>query len=467
MNVSGTDSKIKGVESSNENLTGRGGLSLFSQYLDNINIFELLFPKFKDIRKNNKGLPVNEAFKQIFCFFVDGTSSHLSYFDQLFIDPAYGPLIGIDSEDKASSHAIKRFFNGFTVMHTNQFTSINKSIFLWRLNITNPDIIILDLDAMVLDNDQAIKRKGVNTTYKNVKGFNALQMTWEGLIIDTIFRSGEKHSNYGTSVEEMIREQVEFIRKNYKEDVPIILHLDSGFMDQKVFDAFEKLQIGYLCGGKLYEDITTAAASFPHNEWNRYYGPGEIDKSNIWEYVEFGDRRSCWTKFRRTIFTRPMTQDGQFIIHFLRPCTVIYTNLGQGYAIDAQLYKTDNSWLITADGVIYCYHDRGRSELTFRALKDFGDEKLPFKNFTPNKAFYYCMVLTFNLYQAFKEDVCKEIVPLTCYPTTLRRKVIDIGAKVVVKSRGFVLKVNEVIFNNLSFDKLWSLCSNPPLIINR
>ena len=39
------------------------------------------------------------------------------------------------------------------------------------------------------------------------------------------------------------------------EDVPIVIRLDSGFFDQKLFRVFESLQIGYICGGKLYDDI--------------------------------------------------------------------------------------------------------------------------------------------------------------------------------------------------------------------
>jgi hypothetical protein len=37
------------------------------------------------------------------------------------------------------------------------------------------------------------------------------------------------------------------------------------------------------------------------------------------------------------------------------------------------------------------------------------------------------MVLAYNLYEAFKEDVCSDVVPVASYPEALRRKVIDIG----------------------------------------
>lgn len=51
-----------------------------------------------------------------------------------------------------------------------------------------------------------------------------------------------------------------------------------------------------------------------------------------------------------------MSEDGQFILPFVRPCTVIYTNLGQGYAVDAQLREAELEWLLSAEGIIACFH---------------------------------------------------------------------------------------------------------------
>jgi hypothetical protein len=45
---------------------------------------------------------------------------------------------------------------------------------------------------MVMDNDDALKREGVDPTYKKVKGFQPLQMYWGRYLIDAIFRNGLK-----------------------------------------------------------------------------------------------------------------------------------------------------------------------------------------------------------------------------------------------------------------------------------
>ena len=52
------------------------------------------------------------------------------------------------------------------------------------------------MDTMVLDNDDALKRHGVEPTYKKVKGFHPLQLNWDRYFVDAVFRGGKKHSRF-------------------------------------------------------------------------------------------------------------------------------------------------------------------------------------------------------------------------------------------------------------------------------
>jgi histone H3/H4 len=113
--------------------------------------------------------------------------------------------------------------------------------------------------------------------------------------------------------------------------------------------------------------------------------------------------------------------------------------------------------------IIRDYHERGRDELVHRAMKDFCAEELPFKRFAQNAAFYYTMLLGFFLYETFKEDVCAPAISLNAYPTTLRRKIIDIAVKVVRHAGRVILKVPEALWNHLHFDQLWRRSAQPPL----
>ena len=104
----------------------------------------------------------------------------------------------------------------------------------------------------------------------SAKGFQPLQMNWGRLIMDAVFRGGDKHSNDGHTVEQMIRHMAALIRKIYRIDVPIIIRMDSGFFDQKIFELCEELNLGYVCGGKLYKDITAMAAKIDEGQCHRF-----------------------------------------------------------------------------------------------------------------------------------------------------------------------------------------------------
>jgi hypothetical protein len=455
--------RINRVEPTDERITGRGGLSLFVRYLDKTKIFEnLLLINFAGLRKNKKGASVYCMLKQLFCFFMDGTSRHLTYFDQLREDKGYAGAIEVEPKDMASSHAVKRFIRAFSWPVIWSCRGILLKLFIWRLTLSQPSIVVLDIDAMPMDNDEASKREGVNPTYKKFKGFCPLQMTWDGRLIDTIFRSGENHSNHGRQAERMVRRVVHKIRKKYRKDVPIVFHLDSGFMDQKLFEVFESLEVAYICGGKLYKDIVEKVEGLPETAWDHYFGPGEIENGKVWEYVEFEDQRKSWKRSRRALFCRPLAEDSQLLFSFSRPCTVLYTNLGTGYAIDENLIRAGFESLLSPAGIIECYHHRGRSELTFRAFKDFADQRLPFERFRHNAAYYALMAIGFFLFESFKEDACGDVVPVNAYATTLRRKVIDIAAKIVSGGRRIKLKVSRAVWESLDFADLWRRCNAPP-----
>lgn len=240
-------------------MTGRAGLALFVAYLHRIEIFPWLDRWFKTIRKSQKGLAAVERFKQVLCFMVDGTSRHVSYFDQLVRDEGYAATIETASGRRASSHQVKRFFKAFAWTRVFLFRRLLQRLFIWRLRGSRPQVIELGIDTMVMDNDDARCRPGVKPTYRKVKGFQPLQMNWGRFIVDAVFRSGHKHSNHGRTVEQMIRHMVALIRRGYRWDVPVIIRMDSGFFDQKIFTLCETLHIGYIGGGRMYKDIRPVA----------------------------------------------------------------------------------------------------------------------------------------------------------------------------------------------------------------
>ena len=160
-----------------------------------------------------------------------------------------------------------------------------------------------------------------------------------------------------------------------------------------------------------------------------------------------------------------MYEGRQGLLEFARPDNIILTNIGVNPEVIANLSNEEQRELTKADGIINSHHQRGADELSHRGIKDFGFEELPFKRFAANSAFYYCMVIAFFLFETFKEDVLEEVIPVTSYATTVRRKALDFAAKIVKTAGEIILKVTQAVMETLRFDELWKRCQNPEPII--
>jgi len=459
MNNHTTGERICKIATTDDTLTGRGGLAFFNRYLSEIGIYKIIDDRFGHLRKSGKGLDIWRLFKQVFLFFLDGTSRHLTYFDELKKDPGYAGVAEERVATLASSHTMKRFFKAFFLNSAVLFRQVLRRLFLWRLQVERPDEIELTVDTMVMDNDEANVREGVQPTYKKVKGFQPLQVVWDGRIVDAVFRGGKKHGNSGKTVVNTVRDLVNYIRKNYRDDVTIIVKLDSGFFDKSNFAALDGLGVGFIATGKMYNDIKEPVRRASDDDW------GSHDNGRqAWSYLEFGYRPQSWEKFYRAIYTRPVYEDKQMLLDFVRPDNVIVTNIG--VSRDALKHcdaERIDHW-IKPTTIIRGHHMRGADELPHRALKDFGFEQLPFKRFAPNSAFYYCMIIALFLFECFKRDVLREVIPVSSYAATVRRRFVDFAAKIVKTSKQIVLKVPRPIMESLKIESLWELCQEPPPI---
>ncbi len=229
------DCRISKLGTTDDTLTSRGGLAFFVKYIEAVGILGLLLAKFEGIKKSAKGVTIGNLFLQALYFFFDGTSRHVSYFDQLKKDTGYAAVVEMPDKQVASSHAVKRFFGAFGIFRASAFRWVLRELFVWRLRLNEPVVVTLTLDTMVMDNDEALKREGCDPTYKKVKGFQPLQLIWEGKIVDAIFRRGKRHSNYGNDVEKMIRGIVTLIRTRYNARADIVIRMDAGFFDEQNF----------------------------------------------------------------------------------------------------------------------------------------------------------------------------------------------------------------------------------------
>lgn len=447
----------------NDKISGRGGLPLFLRYIEAIGLYKLIsFTIISLFSIGTKGLDLHQFLKQMFAFFIDGTDMSISSFDNKKKDEGYVALLENKTDEMASSHQIKRFFIKISIIPNLIFSKILHELFIWRLKITKPKIIILGIDTMVMDNDEAKKREGNEPTYKRKKGFQPLHISWGPFLIDVLFRKGSAHSNHGTDYTDRVRTIVKLIRKRYSKDVPIILCADSGFADQKAYTVFEEdLDIHYITTGKTYEDIKEYVRKIPVDNF------GEISKNKaIWNFVEFGNKLQSWSKFRRCIFTKlQRDKDGQYVMDFGKPNNVIYSNIGLCKEADERLMAAGGEHYFKTEAIIETSHQRGADELIHRSIKELATkEQLPFKKFGMNRAYYFLLVISHFLFETYKQDVCSDVLPITVYPNTFRRKLIDFAVKITSGARSITLNVTQTIYDSIKIDVLWERCQSPPEI---
>jgi len=308
-----------------------------------------------------------------------------------------------------------------------------------------------------MDNSESNARHGVQPTYKKgVKGFQPLQVTWGRFMIDAVFRGGSKHSNHGDAVNKTLGHLVHLIRTRYRA-VPIIIRMDSGFFDQKIMTLLESLGVGFIIGGKLYASILEKVDAESENAWLTFRNDHQE-----WQYLDRADCRASWKSYRRMLFCRTVAERGQRSFGFACRESVLYTNIAPFTPFGEELEKTGFGTYLEADSIIQLYHDRGADELVHRALKEFACQALPFKGFAPNAAFYYVTLIAFFLYEAFKEDVCGDLLKVSSYVTRMRRRVIDIAAKIVRTGGRTILKVTAATHHALDLKTMWDRAHEPP-----
>ncbi len=455
--------RICGIESTDETLSSRGGLTLFMKYLTSLSIIEILSADFGWLKRSNKGAKIPELFRQVLCFFMDGTNFSMTRFDELRNDEGYAGVIESREEDLLSSHTAKRFFKAFGLGCTPVFRRILRRLFIWWLKLEQPAVIEITIDSMVMNNDDAVKRHGVQPTYKKVKGFQPLHAIWNGQIVDAIFRGGKRNGNAGNCVAFMVRELTRRIREEYSETVMIVIRIDAGFFDQENFKVFDELGVGFICAGKLYKDVKATVAAIPEHEWKEYRA-----KQQTWQYAEWEYSAASWDSLSyRALYTRPVYEvNGQGVLEFSRPENVIVTNLREGDPVLKHCSTAQKKQILSSLSIIESHHQRGADELPHRGLKDFGTEQLPFKRFAPNAAYYYLMVVGYVLFCCFQRDVLAETHSdlSQAYPEKVRRTLIDVAVKVIRRARQMFLKIARSVFDTLKFAELFRLASAAPLV---
>ena len=447
--------KIHKIDITKDNLTGRGGMAFFVKYIQRIKVIDNITQAFQGLRKSKKGLSLPKIISQFLYNVVDGTKHTMTRFDEQQKDRGYLGTIETAQKDAISSHAMKRFFQGVSEFMLKKLQDVLLEIFIWRLKLKNPEYILLGTDTMVLNNNDAKKREGVTPTYKKVLGYHPLFLYWGRMVINMVFHQGSEHHNTNRDFFNGVMSTVKIIRGKYCKKIPIILVSDAGFFDQKYFKMMDRLNVFFICGGKLLDSIKLhVMKNTPSSLWKSF------DKNNItYECMDFMDQRDSWSREYRALYYTQVDENGELHLEYDRPETLIYTNLmGKEKLKEHGLEK-----FLDGKEVVNLYHLRARDELTNRVLKEFTDEALPFKKMLPNAAYYFLSVIAHNLMVTFQEDAINDVISPVAYPNTVRRTFFDIAGKFTYSGRILTLRFEESLFHRLKLPDIWQKIQHCPI----
>ena len=149
------------VEFTDDTISGRGGVLFIVRNLEKIKLFRIIEKTLGSVCKNKKDTPAEFILRQVMAKMADGSDPSIKGFDRLREDKGYASEIEAEKEEMVSSPMVKRFFRKFAGLKHKIYRKVLQELFIWRLMVTQPSIMILDIDTMVLDNDDAKKREGV------------------------------------------------------------------------------------------------------------------------------------------------------------------------------------------------------------------------------------------------------------------------------------------------------------------
>ncbi len=99
--------------------------------------------------------------------------------------------------------------------------------------------------------------------------------------------------------------------------------------------------------------------------------------------------------------------------------TLIYTNIGNNKVADKKLLTASGEQYFNTCAIIQLSHKRGADELIHRSIKELATkEQLPFKRFGMNRAYYFLLVISHFIFEAYKRDITIGVIPINVYPDT-------------------------------------------------
>ncbi len=423
------------IDFTDKEITPWGGLCLFRQMLEKLEIRDILESTPLPGQGSNRGYSP----QQLITNFWVGVWCGANCFEHLEVTRQDAVIREIfDWERMPGNRAFQRYFNKF-----NQ--SVNQQVFTylfqWFFTNLHFDNYTLDFDSTVITrygNQQGAKR-GYNALKRGRKSHHPIMAFVSDcrMVANFWLRSGDSHTtnNFLSFLEDTLEK---LKGKNIG-----LIRADSGFYGKEIFDYLEngrKTPIDYVIAAKLYRPVKITLAK--HKSWLKLDEGIEIAETT---YQAPGwDHPRRMVMVRQEIEKRPKAAGKQ--LHLFGEES-IYNNYRYSCFI--------TNLKMSARMIYDIYRNRADAENRIKEVKyDFGADNFNTRDFWATEATLNFVMLAYNLMSLFRQAILGTKVQH--FMKTLRYRVFAIGSYMVRDGNSRILKLSLAMKRREWFSGLWN-----------
>ena len=414
------------LDTTNDLLTSRAGLTCIAQVMDQLNLGQLIDHHFP-LPQSNRGFNPSVYIQTLILMQHEG-SFHLDDVRHINDDDALREILELKKIPQASTLGEWLRKMGNNPVSISAWQSVNKAVL--KVALHHCKKITLDIDATEI----IAYKSSAQWTYKKNKGYMPMvgHVAQTGQIVAIDFREGNASP---------AKENLEFIKQCSKalpDDCMIHqLRIDAAGYQKSIIQYCDEHAIKYAIRAKTSATLKAQIASRTESDWMPFIDKEGNEVKNQQTY-----RMPHWISDYKTPFTLVIQRtkiEGQVTLNFSDD------DESEEVIADGYVYRAiaTNRESLSDSELIHFYNQRAEdSENRIKELKlDFGGDVLPCSDFKANALYLLISALSFNLFALMRQLLPEELAHHRA--TTIRWRLYAIAGKVVKTARQLTLKLKE------------------------
>jgi len=392
-----------------KNLTGNAGLIHFGKFVKKLQLTSTL----KKVISIERGHTANYEVANVVMMLMMGVLAgikHISHIDILRHDSVIRKLFNWDKFP--DNRTFGRLFELFNHKHCNELHEVETITRqkVWSKKWFGRTTLYLDSTVIGVDGSQEGTAKGYNPKKKGQKSYHPMLcfIAETRECLHSWFRTGSAYTSNGAS--EFIKECTSRLPKQVWK---VFVRADSGFFDNKFLSVLEENKYEYLVKVKM-KNLPSLLMS---QKWHKAKGQPDIDTTEFWH------KCASWDKARQFVAIRKLVDENTETLFPLPK-------------YDFFCYVTNLK--ISPMKIHKCYGKRSTSENWIEWCKNqMASGTIRTQDFWANSAIFQTSILAYNLmvwmmWLNTDEHFHQE-------PNTIRAWLISVPAKLISRSRQFIL----------------------------